>query len=285
MINKIILGTVQLGIKYGINNPNSLMLDSEANNILELALKEGIQVLDTAADYGDSEKRIGVFFKGRNRFNINTKFTRDENVNWKDSLFKSLRYLKINKIDTIMFHSFESYMKSKGLLSDIINEGKGKLFNRIGVSVYTNDELKSLTQDDLIDVVQCPFNMLDNESHRADCLINLKQSGKVIHTRSVFLQGLFFIEPDKLPQKLLSLAPYCHKLHSLARMNNIQLGHLAIQYVLEKQYIDGILIGVDTVEQLKTNIHWIKTTIKSAVFDEIDKIFVQETELLNPAKW
>ena len=133
MINKLILGTVQFGLSYGINNPYGLMSVSEVNAILSLAAKEGITQLDTAADYGESEKRIGDFLKDKRSFDVITKFSKKNNSNWKDSLSISLHKLRVNSVDTVMFHSFDSYMESKPVLKRIIHEGKGILFKRIGV--------------------------------------------------------------------------------------------------------------------------------------------------------
>ena len=283
MINKIILGTVQLGMKYGINNTIGQITASEANNILKFSSDNGIKTFDTAADYGASEKRIGDFIKGQKDFKIITKFSKVNNICWKDSLNKSLRNVGIQKVDTIMFHSFDAYFESKNLLQGMINEGQNSLFDKIGVSIYTNEELNILVNEKLINVVQCPFNMLDNQLKRGEQLDKLKNAGKIIHTRSVFLQGLFFM--DSFPDKLLPLSSYYLKIKEIAYENQISLGHLALQYVLSKKYIDGVLIGVDSVKQLSNNIKWAKTPISSSVLSEIDNINVTETNLLNPSKW
>lgn len=283
MIKKIILGTVQLGMKYGINNTIGQITTSEANNILKFCSDNGIKTFDTAADYGASEKRIGDFIRGQKDFKIITKFSKVNNICWKDSLNKSLRNLGIQKVDTIMFHSFDAYFESKHLLQGMINEGQNSLFDKIGVSIYTNEELNILVNEKLINVVQCPFNMLDNQLKRGEQLDKLKNAGKIIHTRSVFLQGLFFM--DSFPDKLLPLLSYYLKIKEIAYENQISLGHLALQYVLSKKYIDGVLIGVDSVKQLSNNIKWAKTPIPSSVLSEIDNINVTETNLLNPSKW
>lgn len=284
MISKLILGTVQLGLHYGINNASGLMPYAEANEILNLAYANGIEIIDTAADYGDSEKRIGQFSKiNHSAFSIISKFSKI-NKSWKASLSQSLENLNVEKIDTIMFHSYESYAINKGIIHEILNV-KGSLFNKLGVSVYTNEELAALKGDIYVDVIQCPFNLLDNHSIRSQYLIDLKEEKKTIHTRSVFLQGLFFMDIKNIPIKLKSLIPLLKNIHTISNDNHISIGHLALQYALSKNYIEGVLIGVDSIDQLKKNIFWANNLLDSKIFQEIDKILIDNTTLLNPSKW
>ena len=140
-------------------------------------------------------------------------------------------------------------MESKPILKKIIHEGKGNLFKQVGVSVYTSEELDAVADDELIDVVQSPFNMIENSFQREHNLKKLKELRKIVHTRSVFLQGLFFMEPNKLPKKQSFLSTYCLSIRSIARNANISIGHLALQYALSKQYIDGGVLGGDTAQQ------------------------------------
>lgn len=286
MINKLILGTVQFGLDYGINNSRGLMPATEVCKILDFASQAGIQFLDTAADYGDAEKKIGDFTGGQELFKIITKFSKKPDAHWKDSLKQSLENLRVDKVDTIMFHSFQSYLDAKPLLSDMLVEGKNKWFNKIGVSVYTNEELEELCNDDLIEVVQCPFNLLDNHYQRALQLEKLKATNKIIHTRSVFLQGLFLMHPEKIPFKLSPLIKHLAQLHCIAQQHDLlSMGHLALQYVLGKKYIDGVLIGVDSFEQLQTNIKWSRSPIEPEILSMIDEIIVSKINLLNPSNW
>lgn len=290
MIDKLILGTVQLGLRYGINNTaTDLMSCAEANEILALAHTSGIQMLDTAADYGDSEIKIGNFILKQNKksFDIITKFSKKEGVEWKESLSNSLKKMNVPNMDIIMFHSFEAYINAKNNNEiDSILKFKGSLFNKLGVSVYTNDELKMLKTDENIEVIQSPFNILDNENIRGHILKALKDDGKIVHTRSAFLQGLFFMEHSQIPRKLMDLISPLKEINNIAEQNDFCVGHLALQYVLSKDYIDGVLIGVESIDQLQKNIQWAKTNIPFGVLEKIDKkIHIQNSALLNPSLW
>jgi len=285
MQSKLILGTVQFGLPYGINNKNGFLTEEDVDKILQRAKILGIKTLDTAAAYGKAEKRIGAFHKNNQAFNVITKFSKKEGGNWETSLKNSLNNLNLKRVDTIMFHSFDTFLKNKEIITEILTENKGRLFNKLGVSVYTNQELSALKNVDEVDVIQLPFNLLDNEHQRSEILQELQSSGKEIHTRSCFLQGLFFMDDESLPKNLVALKPYLRKIKNIAEENKVEIGHLALQYVLNKNYIDGVLFGVDSIQQLEQNFNWSIKPLPAAIFIQIDKIEIQDTKLLNPSVW
>ncbi|MEO9805401.1 MAG: aldo/keto reductase [Reichenbachiella sp.] len=284
--SKLILGTVQFGLNYGINNYDGKVNKEEAYKILDLAGKNDISALDTAAVYGNSESVIGSYLNGsNNKFKLITKLASHDS-DWKTSLNQSLKRLKSKKVETVLFHSYKMYRMMRALDSyqDLLSL-KGKVYSNLGVSVYSNDEMNELLNDDTINIVQAPFNLLDNESKKGDILKKFKDQGKTVHVRSTFLQGLFFMKKNHLPADLQSLGVYLDKLRKIASAAHCPLGELAIKYVLSKEYIDGVLIGVDSVQQLELNLEWSSGNIDSNFFDEIDNISVEDVNLLNPSTW
>jgi aryl-alcohol dehydrogenase-like predicted oxidoreductase len=193
--------------------------------------------------------------------------------------------MKIERIDTIMFHSFEAYQNNKSDLKKIYAIGFPVYFKRIGVSLYTNEELEALLEDDLVTVVQLPFNLLDNQLKRGSIIERLRERKKEIHTRSCFLQGLFFMDEAKIPEKIASVKPFLRKLKRIADENKIDMGQLALQYALSKDYIDRVLIGVETIQQLEKNISWAEEKIDSEILNQVDLIDVIALETLNPSQW
>lgn len=285
MKNKLILGTVQFGLPYGINNQrDNLISEKEVHEIFRRALCTGINILDTAAVYGEAESRIGSFHNENKKFKVITKFSKAEGETWKNSLNESLNRMNLESVETVMFHSFEAFMQHRKTLTEI-NSARGSLFKKLGVSVYNNKELMALKDIDEVEVVQLPFNLLDNDHQRGKILKELKKSGKEIHTRSCFLQGLFFMDEKILPEKLKPLTPWLGIIKKIAKGNNIEIGHLALQYVLDKNYIDGVLFGVDSLKQLDQNYQWTIKKLPKEIFLQIDKIKVSNPELLNPSQW
>jgi aryl-alcohol dehydrogenase-like predicted oxidoreductase len=290
MINwnkKLILGTVQFGLDYGINNTGGQISEADVFHILDQAYANEILFLDTAAAYGNSEERIGKYLNSNPdvNFKIITKFDLKENNSPIESLEKSLEKLKTNKIDTIMFHNFDDFIKQKS--EDILSliKLKGIKFDRLGISVYTNEQIQKICKLQLFEVVQLPFNAFDNQIYRSEYITLLKENNIEVHTRSVFLQGLFFMETDKIPNKIKPLLKNLFTLQQIANKYQVSIEALALQYALSIPDIDNVLMGVDSLEQLKSNLNNVSLKIDYKAFEEINDIIVQEVELLNPAKW
>lgn len=284
---KLILGTVQFGIPYGINNLMGQPSQQEVFSILNKAYEHGIRTLDTASAYGNSEQLIGKFLQNNPNmdFKIITKIKTDDSIDFEKSLKASLTNLKIDSVDTILFHSFSDFKKNINYLSNSINKHKGKLFKKIGVSIYSNNEIIELIDNDLIEVVQAPFNLLDNETQKGQLFKELHNKGKIVHTRSSFLQGLFFMKNEIIPKGLNSLIPYLDELKKLSKQYNISIQELSLSYVLNKKYIDGVLFGVDNLNQFNQNIANINPQLPEALINAIDEINVKDNLLLNPSKW
>ncbi len=285
--SKLILGTVQLGLDYGINNVHGKPSKQEAFDILSTAEQSGVFCLDTAAAYGNSEEIIGAYHReaASRPFKIITKFHVSDEAPQR-VVEEALSRLSVNRIETLLFHSFADY---KAVRETVVYEQLytevGKSIKHLGASAYTNDELRVLSEDSTIEVVQLPFNLLDNEASRGETLRMLQNQGKTVHTRSVFLQGLFFKDIRNLPIILKPLEPYLDRIHEMANESEIPVGALALQYVLSKNYINGVLFGVESVHQLRTNLDWLSVDIDTEFFDQIDQIKVEENDLLNPTNW
>lgn len=285
-VEKLILGTVQLGISgYGINNQTVGISQKESSRILLSAKENGIQFLDTAAAYGNSEKFIGAFVKTflKNPFKIITKFGLGQNLD--STLTQSLKSLQVEKVYGVMFHSFKDYSENRKEVTNLLSLHKGKSFEKLGVSVYTNDEIEEVLKDPRIDFIQAPFNLLDNHFQRAELFARCKSLGKEVHTRSVFLQGLFFMEEQWVPDNLKSLYKTLDEVKTHIIKEDLSIGAVALHYALSKEYIDGVLMGVDSLSQLEQNLDWLKEDIPTTLFDLVDRLEVETTHLLNPSNW
>lgn len=277
---------MQFGLNYGINNLNGKVSENEVLEILEYASANSITILDTASAYGNSEEIIGKFLgKNPNRFNVITKVKLENGNSFEKALDKCLNNLKLNKVEYIMFHSFQDYLKIKNEISSINQKLKGIKYDKIGVSIYENEEIEIVSNDTNIDLIQVPFNLFDNDFQKGELLKKAKIRGKIIHARSIFLQGLFYKNVIDLPRNLQKLSNDLQIIHELAEENNLSISELSIKYVMAKSYIDGVLFGVDTLDQLKSNIKNSKGTLDEFIESKIDNINIIETELLNPSKW
>ena len=285
-MSNIILGTVQFGLNYGINNTRGKTPIQEVHPILDFAYSKGIMTLDTASGYGDSEEIIGDYLASNpdKKFEIITKVNSSK-ISLEKQLHESLQKLKVDKVEVLMLHSFELYEKFKSQLPLFCQKNKGKFFNELGVSVYTNEEVGVISSDPVIDRIQTPFNLLDNELKRRERYSDIKSKGKIIDTRSVFLQGLFFKKTDELPTNLYPLIKPLEKLKKIAESKSLTMEELAIGYVVSMDFIDNVLIGVDSLDQLKDNLNILSNSISMQTVDEINMISIQNDNLLNPSLW
>lgn len=289
-MGKLILGTVQMGLNYGINNSTGEKITFENScDILLKAHELGIDTLDTAEVYGNAHEVIGEFHKmyPQIKFKVNTKIPHDYSVVDKieNKIRTYLNDLNVDNLEVLMFHSFDSYENSRpiiAVLKDLKNQG---IIKHIGVSVYTNNQIEALLTDDNVTVVQMPFNLLDNESIRGDLMNKMKAKGKDIHTRSAFLQGLFFkeqLENNTVSQQLASVLT---AIKNIAIEENTSISNLALSYCLNQKGIDQVLIGVDSVSQLIDNLKAVNYKINQDAYIKINALKVDNLDLLNPSLW
>jgi len=288
MERKLILGTVQFGIDYGVNNSIGKLEENQVLELFKIAHNQGIRVLDTAEVYGNAHEIIGNFHKKNDdsRFKIITKFPHSVKYNSiNNKVLQYLEQLVVSSIEVLMFHSFESFKTNYKAL-DSLKELKSKGYiKNIGVSVYTNEHLKQLLNEDLITVIQFPFNMLDNFNVRGDLLDQLKQKGKSIHTRSAFLQGLFFKNTNDKSPIVQNLKTELKILNQIIIDSNCSMEELALSYCLHQENIDNVIIGVDSILQLNANIKASSYNISQDDIKVINNIQVKDLDLLNPSLW
>ena len=289
MNSKLILGTVQFGLDYGVNNTTGKPSKENIKSILDSAYNSGIQLLDTAEAYGDSQNKIGEYHNNStNKFNVITKFSSNVDgfsLNIIERVYNNLKILDVDKLYCYMFHSFNDFNKYfEKYRKDLLILKRDGIINNIGVSLYSNDEFESVLEFDEITLIQLPFNLLDNNNKRGNILKKAKAKRIEIHTRSVFLQGLFFKNTSNLSIKIKPLRPYLNLLNDLCD-EEYKMNDLALNYVCNQNNIDKVLIGVDDVHQLESNILSEKKNIEKELIENIEAINVKETKILNPSNW
>lgn len=275
MLNKkIVLGTVQFGCQYGINSagrPDEI----EVGKILREAKLSGINTLDTSSAYGNAEEVLGVCCT--NGFKVISKYPK-----CRESVFErfnsSLGRIKTDKLYGYLLHHFDVYKEDQSVWNAFLKLRDEGRVEKIGFSLYQPEELELLL-DRKVDfsLLQVPYNLFDRKFE--PYLKELHDRGVEIHVRSTFLQGLFFMKRNMLPEKLSPLRPYLTELDEYAINTGLSIVQLALNYNLQNPYIDGVLIGVDNVQQLQNNIESISDVV---VCIDID---VKEKELLNPINW
>lgn len=283
-MSKIVLGTVQFGTNYGINNAAGQVPFEEVCQILVMASESGIKTLDTSSAYGVSESVLGKGLKQCGKsFNIVSKYPRTPH-GVRETFKKSLQNLGVDSLYGYLEHSFEFYQENPQSfeeMSALRDEGKIK---KVGFSLYNVEQLNYLYDHNVkFDILQFPYNIFDRQFE--PYMSQLEEQGVEIHTRSAFLQGLFFKDTKTLPEKLVPLKPYLDVLHQYCEEHSLGVEQLAFGYVLANDYVKGALIGVDNHSQLEANVKVALHHLDQQDIDFIKTIDIKEKELLNPVNW
>lgn len=289
LMNKLCLGTAQFGIDYGITNKRGMIPKEEAFGILEYAHDAGIRTLDSASSYGESEAIIGRFMAKTGKvFDLFSKTPHfDAGYSGvRKGCDRTLKSLGLPKINGYLVHGFKDIVNFKPRLwDDMVALKKEGLACSIGVSVYMPEELKYLRDEGIsADIVQLPYSIFDRRFESE--LEALKRSETTVFARSVFLQGLAFMEPSELTGGLLRAAGNISALRKLSNRTGLSINAICLNFALTDSRIDKVVIGVDSIEHLKKNLDDIIffEDVKK-VYGEIAALKIEEEEILLPYKW
>lgn len=251
LIDKIALGTVQFGLDYGISNSLGRTLDEEVSLILDIAANYKIKILDTAQAYGTSEEVLGKFHY--NRFDIVTKINPlVDDLTASEILQRSLSSLNVKKLYAVLFHNAQSALSSTELYLQLMALKEKGVIRKLGYSVYYPEELVQLIEKNgLPDLVQIPFSHLDRRFE--SIAKELHELGVEIHSRSTFLQGLFFLNIESLSSFFEPIGSYLKELQNKFPHKGDRAAYL-LNYVVSKPFIDKVIIGVNDGDQLKLNL-------------------------------
>ena len=287
--SKIALGTVQFGIDYGISSIDGQVQPKEVEGILNYAYVKGINLLDTALAYGDSEQVLGKI--NVNNFKIITKTRHFDNseitsndLELLDQDFsRSLDNLKKDSVYGVLVHNADDLLKPGSdkifeKLQELKQAGKIK---KIGVSIYDHNQLQSILESFDIDLVQLPFNIIDRRLIDSGVLARLQNRGIEVHARSVFLQGLLLMNKKDMPDKFKRWSALWKIWYEWLNDNQITALEATIRHATSMSEISKVLVGVDTKEQLKQII-----TASDGILPNIPtELYTNDVNLLNPSNW
>ena len=289
------LGTVQFGLDYGFTKRKT---QEEVNDILNVAVENDINLIDTAREYGDSEEKIGVFNKEfDNDFVIATKLSLIDDLNnlsysflkkhIQQSVNDSLSNLNLDNIPILQLHQVDMELYNNSDFWSCIEDIKqDKLIDNFGVSVYDTDDTQFLLDNhgDIIDFSQIPYNIFDR---RFDSIFEqIKINNIDVISRSTFLKGIIPSPVDNIPSELNDIIPYKLKLESASENVGVRVDELATLFVYYNKNISSTIFGVNSPEELKNNIDTIKQ-FNEDILDEIDfnELSVSEVKLIDPRQW
>jgi aryl-alcohol dehydrogenase-like predicted oxidoreductase len=280
---KLVIGTVQFGISYGIANVGGQVHSNEVLSILDFAFENNINTLDTAKIYGNSEKVIGDYLKTHPNYAWDV-ITKLSDIDVANQLKDSSKKLTIQP-DVALAHSAELYL-NKVFQVELKNVKEKQFVDKIGVSLYSKKEIIQVLNSSLKpDVVQLPMNILDSQLYRQGVLGKIFEKGIEIHVRSAFLQGLFYLSKTDLEARFKDVVPYLEKLKSISADSDLTLSELSLLWLVSLKEVSKVIIGVDNVNQLRTHLETLEKNVSPSVFEEALSICYENENILNPSLW
>jgi len=284
---KLALGTVQFGLSYGIANQAGQVSRSEAKAMLQLASTNGIDTLDTAIAYGESEACLGE--AGTQGFKLVTKLPalpdNCSNVRvWVLKQFEaSLSRMNVTAVYGFLLHQSHQLLGSNGIaLYQVLQELKSNgQVQKVGVSIYSPNELALLPKDYRFDLVQAPFNLVDQRLYTTGWLQRLKDEGAEVHTRSAFLQGLLLMAQSDIPTKFSPWSGLWYRWHKWLADYNISALQACMAFPLSFPEIDRVVVGSDSLDQLSQ----IFSVVNREPISDLPDLQCEDENLINPANW
>lgn len=297
-ITVLSLGTVQLGMDYGIHNASGKPSLETSFRILDTAMDEGINTLDTAAGYGNSEEVIGAWLKtvpeDKRPFIVTKAAKLDHSslealrADLKRRVQSSKERLGLSRLPMLMLHNCEDYLCDIENIKTVFAELKASgdiLYS--GISAYSNHDYGQLAASGF-DAVQIPVNIFDWGQLENGGLQKLKDSGMMVFVRSVYLQGLVFQDPETLPARMSFCKETLVKFRALCDKYQLSPAILALSYALSLPGVTSLVLGSETVEQVRQNAQLLKETVtlSPAQMAEIRENFLNtDIKVLNPGLW
>lgn len=284
--HRLALGTVQFGLPYGVANTRGQVPLAVAGEILARARAAGIDTLDTAVAYGESETVLGRL--GVRAWNIISKLPPvpagcDDVRGWATAIVRSsLQRLQTDRLRGLLLHAPEQLLRPGGrsIYDSLLLLKELGLVEKIGVSVYAPSELDVLADYEL-DVVQLPLNVLDRRFVNSGALARLAAVGIEVHVRSVFMQGLLLMNRTQRPGYFSRWNTlWLHWEEWLAREHLTAL-NACLTFALSQPGIARVLVGVDSLDQLEEILAATHALVDRAPPD----LVADDPDLVDPSRW
>lgn len=285
--SRLAIGTAQFGMRYGVSNTADSVPDEQIVAILAMARAAGVDTVDTAIAYGDSEQRLGR--SGISGWRVVSKLPPlpdgvHDVEHWVFSeLAGSLERLGIDQLEGLLLHRPADLLGPNGsAYSRALERARGEGLTRsIGFSIYSPDDLASLISTLRPDLIQAPFNVVDRRLASSGWLEDLSEREIRVHARSAFLQGLLLMPGTDIP----AWFDRWRTLLDTWRQGCAALGTsplvVALRFVLSWPSIERVVVGVASTRQLE-EILAAAGTVQEYGFPDVQS---QDPELIDPSRW
>lgn len=263
-VSEMSLGTVQLGMNYGIANNAGQPKEEQSFDMLRAALANGVSSLDTARAYGNSEDVLGKFLKTVEKKPFITTKVPEFNADGDKEIEKfiienvetSLSKLGVSKVNNIMLHNSHNLFYNADKTAEVMKSLIGRGYcDMVGASVYTAEDICEMLKHPEYTATQIPMSIFDQRLIVGGVVEELRKRDFTVFVRSVFLQGVFFLDPEKITDPILAeyAKPKIEKLREYAEKEGMSIAEIAISFMRDVPGITSLVLGADTPEQVLSN--------------------------------
>lgn len=290
-ISRFVLGTAQLGMDYGIANVCGQPSGELACEIVETALRYGVNCFDTAQAYGNSEVVLGRALKyceAGPDIKIISKLSPEleptDSKAVEQSIETSCQNLGVNQLWCLMLHRADWLdVWDEGLgrgLTDVVRNG---FIKYLGVSVYCPDEARRALENPDIQIIQVPCNAWDQRMKTVGIFELSKSLNKLCFVRSIYLQGLLIMSTEEVREKLPKATWISQQWHKLAENYNLRPLELAMGFAKSLQH--PLVIGVDNSAQIIENLSLFEELELPRKIIEDTRLQVEDEDIIIPSRW
>jgi 1-deoxyxylulose-5-phosphate synthase len=301
-VSALALGTVELGLDYGIAVPGEFgrPAEAEAIRLVHTALDRGMNLIDTARAYGESEAVLGRALRGRRAEVVlatKVRTQRDDGTtpagpelrqHMLDSLEISLRLLQTDYIDIWQVHNVDAaLLAQRELLAEIFMAARcsGKA-RAIGGSTYGVEMPMAAIESDLFDMLQVTYSVLDQRL--SDQLLPTAAERDIgIVVRSILLKGALTARGDYLPDHLAELRERSRQFRELVTYSDLGISpvQVAVAFGLAHPQIHSVLVGVRTEQELREALGAAALKLPADLLAQLAVLRLDDADLLNPSTW
>ncbi len=291
----ITLGTAQLGMAYGVSNIKGQPSQGAALAILDRAAQLGITTIDTARAYGDAEVRIGKWLAARHPAGVNvvTKIPplpaashAERRRLTLDYIVASAAALGVRPLPLVMVHE-ETDLLDPYVVDAFQAAISHGTIAHFGASVYQTSVAEQLIATVPIAALQIPASIADQRFARAGILDAASAKGIAVFARSVFLQGLLLLPPQRVPKHLEAITPLLAALTEAACRSNCAIMEILIPAVRDLPGVTSLVLGLETTRQLEADIEAsVAQPIAGDLRAELTRIAARlPPALFSPGQW
>ena len=285
LVSKLGLGAAQFGLDGGAPH-RGRSPETEVREMLILAAKAELRVLDTGAASSHGEAVLGAVSPRPSPFAITVKAARgDRGGDYVEAEARaSLRRLGVERADAIVVQCAGDLFSASGLatwerLKALRDAG---LFARIGISAYVSDDPVGLARRFKPDLIQAPASLLDQRLLTDGSLARVRDMGIAVHLRSIFLNGLLFLPPDRVPSQIRGAAARLSRARRMIAEGRSDPLQAALGFALSRPEANTVIVGAATTAELSA----VLAAAASPPPDlDWDDMALDDPQALDPPRW